>query len=207
MVGSELTEPAPQWEADLAELVAFAIRRPRPHHEPGQPLAAIGLLFWPNLTSAYDDAPADQWSADFTSGYDDTPADARVLCRSGVDGVHWSALPAPASPSGYMVVMTVPGAPNLVVGESVREFLALGCEASFFALNVLAYDEWVALDDSYDEQAGLDPSYYDPAMTTLAELRAELNISPWTDVPRRLVELHHRYGTPPPVVPLNQRDG
>jgi hypothetical protein len=191
MDGPGVIESAPQWEADLAELVAFANGRRRPHHEPGQPLAAIGLLFWP----------------DFDLRYEDTPADAQVLCWSGVDGVHWSALPAPASPSGYVVVMTVPGAPNLVVGESVREFLALGCEASFFALNVLAYDEWVGLDDSYDERAGLDPSDYEPAITTLAELRAELNISPWTDVPRRLVELHQRYGTPPPAVPLDQRDG
>lgn len=180
MDGSGVIESTPQWEADLAELVAFANGRPRPHHEPGQPLAAIGLLFWP----------------DFDLRYDETPADARILCWSGVDGVHWSALPSPASPSGYVVVMTVPGAPNLVVGESVREFLALGCEASFFALSVLTYDEWV----------GLDSSDYEPAIITLAELRAELNISPWTDVPRRLGELHQRYGTPPPAVPLDQRD-
>jgi hypothetical protein len=191
MDGPGVSESTPQWEADLAELVAFANDRPRPHHEPGQPLAAIGLLFWP----------------DFGLRYDDTPADARVLCWSGVDGVHWSALAAHDSPSGYLVVMTVPGAPNLIVGESIREFLALGCEASLFALNVLAYEEWVGLNDSYDERAGLDPSDYAPAITTLAQLRAELIISPWTDVPGRLVELHQRYGTPPPGVPLDQRNG
>jgi hypothetical protein len=103
--------------------------------------------------------------------------------------------------------MTVPGAPNLVVGESVREFLALGCEASFFALSVLAWDEWVELNDPHDRRAGLVPSDYEPAITTLADLRAELDISPWTDVPRRLVELHQRYGTFPPTMPLDQRDG
>jgi hypothetical protein len=174
-------QSTPQWEADLAALAAFANGRPRPFHEPDQPLAAIGLLFWP----------------DFDLRYEDTPVDARVLCWSGVDGVHWSALPAPASPSGYLIVMTVPGAeaPNLVIGESVREFLALGCAASFFALNVLAYDE----------RARLDPSDYKPAVTTLADLRAALNILPWTDVPGRLAALHQRHGAPPPAVPLDQR--
>jgi hypothetical protein len=178
-----VTESAPQWEADLAELMAYANSRPLPHHEPGQPLAAMGLLFWP----------------DFDLRYDDTPTEARILCWSGVDGVHWSVLPAPASPSGYVVVMTVPGAeaPNLVVGESVREFLALGCEASFFALNVLAYDE----------SGPLDPSDYEPAVTALADLRAAFNILPWTDVPGRLAELRQRHGAPPPAVPFDQRDG
>jgi hypothetical protein len=163
------------WQPELAALFAFADDRLQPWPEPvlpDEPLADVGLL---RLGA---------------TPYPDTPGNAVPLLRSGVDGVHWSALPAQDAPAGYVVVMTVPGAlsPNHVVGESIREFLALGCESAYFDLIMLAYDYQAHLSARQDE----------PAKTTLTGLREGLALMPWTDLPGRLEALRKKYGFAPP---------
>jgi len=115
------------------------------------------------------------------------------LLRSGVDGVHWSALPAD---SGYVVVMTVPAAqrPNLVVGTSVLEFLGLGCVGGYATLDLLATDPSSALPaaDELDEAA----------LSVLARLRLALDLHQWKDVPGRLRLLEQRFGRPVPRATL-----
>jgi hypothetical protein len=125
--------------------------------------------------------------------YPQTPTLAEPLLRSGVDGVHWSALPAD---SGYVVVMTVPAAqrPNLVVGTSVLEFLGLGCVGGYATLDLLATDPSSALPaaDELDEAA----------LSVLARLRLALDLHQWKDVPGRLRLLEQRFGRPVPRATL-----
>jgi hypothetical protein len=121
--------------------------------------------------------------------YDDTPAHAEVFFRSGVDGVHWSAMAA-AVASGQVVVMTVPGAlqPNLILGESLEEFLALGCQLGFWNLAALGHD--------------LKPDRIKPqeatALRILTEMAQGLSLEPWPDIPARLAELTRVHGRPRP---------
>ena len=162
--------PRPPWAEQCNRLRVFAQREPR-SAELAEPLAAIGLLFG------------------VAAPYPQTPALAEPLLRSGVDGVHWSALPAD-SDSAYVVVMTVPSAqrPNRVVGTSVMEFLGLGCVSGYATLDPLATDPASALPaaDELDE----------PALLVLAPLRSALDLHAWADIPGRLRFLKQRFGRP-----------
>lgn len=130
---------------------------------------------------------------------DDTPAGAEVLFRSGVDGVHWSTMPA-ADGSGSLLVMTVPGAlqPNLILGESLEEFLALGCQLGFWNLGALGHDVMPAPICAEDATA----------QRILTEMARGLSLEPWPDVPARLAQLTEMHGRPrpryvPPEEPLD----
>ena len=142
-----------------------------------EPLRGLGLLF------SFESPP-----------YNETPVGAVELFRSGADGVHWSGMPA-GSASGYVVVMTLPGSitPNLVVGESVQEFLSLGCVAGYWSLDMLVEDPAASLPPA-DEDYEAD----------LVELRQALDLQPWVDVPGRLMELERLHGRPPSRVPIDR---
>jgi hypothetical protein len=167
---------APPWTAALDELFGVAESERFPVWEPGEPLAVVSLLR--NLLPIYPD----------------TPVGMETILSTGVDGEHWSAIRAD-TPSGYLVVMTAPRTsprPNLVVGESVLEFLCLGCVCGYWALSALTQDLDVpseAADE--DEEPG----------AVLARLRIRLGLSPWPDVPTRLAELERRHGRPVGRVP------
>jgi hypothetical protein len=128
------------------------------------------------------------------SPYDDTPPDAHPILSSGVDGIHWSGMAADV-PSGYVVVMTLPASNgvNLVLGESLREFLALGCRSYFGGLSDLV--------QGFD--ASIEPS--NPEVEDVMEaLRDRFSLEPWADVPARLAELEARYGRPEGRVPRDR---
>jgi hypothetical protein len=166
------------WDSDLRLLAEFAFTVPPPWWEPAEPLASIGLLF-----------------GDFPP-YPDTPPQARPILSCGVDGIHWSAMSAPNS-SGYVVVMTVPPSlgVNLVVGESLNEFLALGCGSHFAGLAALVEDITAELESDNDIEEVAD---------VMAALRGRFSLSPWTSVAARLSELEAAYGRPEGRVPRDR---
>ena len=77
-----------------------------------------------------------------------TPRNAKTFASTGCDGVHYSFLdPELLSysqqnrPVVMPVVMTVPMSfdnPNIVVAETLYEFLCLGCRSGYFALETLS---------------------------------------------------------------------
>ena len=170
---------SPPWAAALDELFGVAESERFPVWEPGEPLAVVSLLRRP-----------------FTP-YPDTPVGAEPILSTGVDGEHWSAIRAD-TPSGYLLVMTAPSTspkPNLVVGESLFEFLCLGCGCGYWALSGLTQDL-----DVPREAADVD----DEPGAVLAQLRSLLGLSPWPDVPARLAELERRHGRPVGRVPRDE---
>jgi hypothetical protein len=161
------------WDADVRDLMEFAWTVPKPWWEPNEPLASLGLLLRP-----FDPYP-------------DTPPQAYPILSSGVDGEHWSAMAA-GNASGYVIVMTVPFSVgvNLIVGESLSELLALGCDSHFTSLSRLAEDITAEFEPELAESA--------PVM---AALRNRFGLSPWADRVGRLRELEARYGRPEGRVP------
>lgn len=147
-----------------------------PWWEPGEPLASVGLLL-----------------RDFTP-YPDTPPQAHPILSCGADGVHWSAISAGNS-SGYIVVMTVPPSVgvNLVVSESLSEFLSLGCRSHFASLAVLVEDMTADLEPEVEESADV-----------MAALREHFDLTPWPNVTSRLAELEGQYGRPEGRVPRDR---
>jgi hypothetical protein len=88
--------------------------------------------------------------------------------------------------------MTVPGSDisNIVVGESLLEFLALGTRTGHFPLEQLAYyiDQFcVVLDEGRDGYSCSDPKL-------LGRLVEQFDLSPWSDHRMRLNELAALYG-------------
>jgi hypothetical protein len=101
------------------------------------------------------------------------------------------------SSSGYVVVMTVPPSlgVNLVVGESLNEFLSLGCRSHFACLAGLVEDITAELESESDIQQVAD---------VMAALRGRFSLSPWPNVAARLSELEARYGRPEGRVPRDR---
>lgn len=124
------------------------------------------------------------------SGYDTTPTCCRTLAWTGGDGVHFSL--AELGEVGTPVVMTVPmnfDAPNLLIGNDLRDFLALGLRTGYFGLEELVYDPEVAisrLSSGFDIQG--------PALAALEDIQEAFGLVPWTNVRSRLDVLQARYG-------------
>ena len=167
------------WDEELRQLAEFAASVTPAWWHRDEPLASIGLMLHP--THPYPPYP-------------DTPALATPLLSCGVDGVHWSGLSA-ENAFGYIVVMTVPPSVgvNLVVGESIREFLSLGCHSHFSVLAGLVEDITESLEPTDEEVAD-----------AMAALRSRFGLSPWPDVPARLTELEAQYGRPEGRVPRDR---
>jgi hypothetical protein len=71
------------------------------------------------------------------SAYWCTPLNALTFARTGGDGTHYSLVTAPGTDLAHRpVVMTVPMSddPNVIVGEDLRDFLALGCRFGYLGL-------------------------------------------------------------------------
>jgi hypothetical protein len=110
--------------------------------------------------------------------YDCTPTGAITFASTGTDGGHFSAL------DGGVIVMTVPmqwADPNHVLGESLGEFLALGCRAGYAGLEQLAYQR-----AKTTEVLQYNPPRDD---SSLDGIIATFSLRPWPDVAGRLDEL------------------
>jgi hypothetical protein len=130
-------------------------------------------------------------------GYDLSPAGSVLVATAGLEGVHFSALPADAT-GAAPIVMTAPlvfDRPNLVLGADLREFLALGRATGYAVLEQLAHDldgDWGRAAVVRRAQAGVvEGSARDAAL--LDALAREFDLRPWPDVAGRLAELERRY--------------
>ena len=122
-------------QVTFEQLWAIACREARQagYSTPHEAFALVGLRLEPP-TQAYQ--------------YYCTPKNVKTFASTGSDGVHFSFLePAGCSllnPSWAPVIMTVPmnfDNQNIVVGESLYEFLCLGCQVGYEALELLASSE------------------------------------------------------------------
>jgi hypothetical protein len=133
-----------------------------------------------------------------------TPLNALTFARTGGDGTHYSLVSVSTSRrSDQVVVMTVPmsDTPNVIVGENLRDFLALGSRFGYFALEGLVHEP--------DETiAALRRRKYDEEWTAreigmLKLIERTFRLKPWTDPRKRLAELERRFYAklklPPPI--------
>jgi hypothetical protein len=127
-------------------------------------------------------------------GYWCTPLNSVTFARTGGDGTHYGLLSPPGlSRDTQPVVMTVPMSdePNVVVGESLREFLALGCRFGYFALEGLVHQPSETLSElesgAYDQERSPDE------IRMLERLQQAFDLRPWRDPKSRLAELRLRY--------------
>jgi hypothetical protein len=159
--------------------VEAADRFPHPYLDPG--FGALGLIFHKKVGDG---------RYDFC-----TPENCYPFAGTGGEGVHFSFLRLgglidEASP----VVVTIPasGGRNFVVGESLRDFLCLGCKRGWFALEQLMYHPeltmrvytdpgWQAT-ESWHASAGYEVNEHGEKL--LSFLNERLGLTPWTDSER-----------------------
>ena len=136
-------------------------------------------------------------------GYYCSPINSRCFAQTGGDGTHFSFIQIPGleikeSP----VVMTRPGfdVPNIVVGETLFEFLCSGYYSGFGCFEHL--DAIHSKERLYDFKMndclpGTDMEWYKSQAAfeqkTLDYLVERLGLKPWENVSQRLAELEERY--------------
>lgn len=155
---------------------------------------------------AGNDGAADDWNGYFEPiglilkspperlDYWCTPTNCCTFARTGGDGTHYSVLALPNRERALCpIIMTVPmsDTPNVVVGEHLRDFLALGCRHGYFGLEGLVYDsdEMLAELNSGGYPADSDAD----VRTLLMRIETAFEVKPWRDVASRLVDLKSRY--------------
>lgn len=129
-------------------------------------------------------------------GYWCTPLDSLTFAATGGDGVHYGLLAVGGEFTDFSpVVMTVPmcDTHNTVVGASLKEFLALGCQYGYFALEQLVYNREATLRE-------LELTRYAPEMgqgerALLTSLSSEFKLEPWANPARRLEELQVEFAS------------
>ena len=138
---------------------------------------------------------------------DDTPKNGLIFATTGGDSVHFCLLEVSKKISDESpVVMVVPcnsNAPRLVVGDTLRDFLALGSVIGFSLLEQLVYDFDKTLGYLFDYEAYVRNDYYgaEPPEEDLAEIAARkkflrmfsksFDLMPWAD-PRAKFEALQR---------------
>ncbi len=139
--------------------------------------------------------------------YKSTPLNSMAFATTGGDGVHFSLIEINGEISDHSpIVMTVPmnfGNENLIVGSNFNDFLCLGCEVSFFFLELLTYrdtksetlywlshpEEWVkSLKSDLNNIEGSDIT-----INLLKLLRSELDLHPWDNIEEKLQSLDDKY--------------
>jgi hypothetical protein len=130
-------------------------------------------------------------------GSESTPKNTIAFGETGGDWVHFSLITvkgrvSDASPVvlTYPATLEGPWEANVIVGESLRDFLSLGCEAGFEPIEDLALFWEQAIDEliqgpNLEEMDSKD-------LETLRIYREELNLEPWEDIRGRLEELQKR---------------
>ncbi len=130
--------------------------------------------------------------------YDCTPANCLTFASTGGDGVHFSLIEGvgDSSPVVMPVVMTVPmnfGQENLVIAESLYEFLCLGCRFGYFGLEQLAYD----FDETAQEIEDANTQYSDELdedeISLLQTLSSAFELKPIPNVARYLINVQQKH--------------
>jgi hypothetical protein len=124
-----------------------------------------------------------------------TPINTVAFATTCGDDVHFGMLSTDgAFGDASPIVMTVPMADNdrmncnFIVGETLHDFLCLGCDHGFFALEKLAYSWKTELFSDYGRQAepSGDQIFYE-------RFRAAFSLSPWPEIEQRQKDLDSRY--------------
>lgn len=148
-------------------------------------------------THAFDDAGL-IWIAPVRNfGSDVTPLNCVTFAATGGDSVHYSWLELPGRDADSApIVMTVPcagdGRQNIVVGESLRDFLNLGCRYGYFALEQLAYDWHGTIKEL--EKKSIDPDAWPDKIARLEQLTTHFALEPWERPGEKLTQLQRQYG-------------
>jgi hypothetical protein len=123
-----------------------------------------------------------------------TPLNAVTFARTGGDGTHYSLISVPKSKrSKQAIVMTVPMSddPNVIVGESLRDFLALGCRRGYFGLEGLVHQPAETMVElkrrKYDEELT------EREISMLRLIEKTFHLQPWSSPKKRLAELKRRF--------------
>lgn len=165
---------------DLRRIHDLAAER-FPHEYLDVGLGAVGLFL--------DDPPKN-------AGYHSTPINSVTFAGTRVDGVHFGSVTddlqvSPESP----IVLTIPmalDAPNYIVGESLYDFLCLGCEHGFTELSNLHLN----FDWTMDYYRNPVTNYYDQRTPEILRLLTnELSLKSWSDVRRHFSDLQTRFAS------------
>ena len=140
---------------------------------------------------------------------DDTPKNGHIFAHTGGDSVHFCLLEvAGGLTEESPVVMVVPcnsDAPRLVVGDTLRDFLSLGCTIGYFFLEQLVYDFDRTLGYLFDYDAFTRHNYFgaEPPEDDLEDLAArrallaalsrEFALTPWPDARARFAALQTKW--------------
>lgn len=114
-------------------------------------------------------------------GYDCDPNNYSAFMTTGGDGVHYSL---PKGMKDGKVIMTVPmnfGNENMVLGESLFEFLSLGCNYGYFCLEQLTYDFNDTISEIHNAQS---------ESRALKRFKTYFSLTPWPDIEARLRDLN-----------------
>jgi len=127
-----------------------------------------------------------------------TPINSITFASTGGDGVHYGYLNLENS-TIKPVVMTVPMADthNVILGESLHEFMRLGARYGYFDLEQLVYDREKTVIE-INESFFLEESEMDSLLRI--DLIKKFDLAPWRNVTERLKELELKY-LPQIVVP------
>lgn len=120
-----------------------------------------------------------------------TPINSTTFASTGGDGVHYGYLNLENSPI-TPVVMTIPMASkhNIILGESLHEFMRLGARCGYFALEELAYDRAKAI-TKINESCSLRESEIESLL--LVDLIRKFELTAWGNIDERLKELERKY--------------
>jgi len=124
-----------------------------------------------------------------------TPLNCRTFANTGGEGVHFSFLiTGQMIQESAPVVITNPGAggESLIVGEDLFDFLCLGANRGYFALEQLSYNRDLTLEvytnpgwqptESWHSSVGYSPD--NEVRELLSFLAEKLNLRPWSTTER-----------------------
>ncbi|HEX3147335.1 MAG TPA: hypothetical protein VHR66_04585 [Gemmataceae bacterium] len=128
------------------------------------------------------------------AGYRQTPLNSITFASIGVDGIHFGSITdgnnvAPESP----IVLTIPMAfahPNVIVGESLYDFLCFGCRHGYSDLGNLHLN----LEATLDHYTNPPTDFYDDRAPGILQLLSDqLSLRPWRDVREHFADLQSRF--------------
>jgi hypothetical protein len=124
-----------------------------------------------------------------------TPEKALTFAHTGGDGVHYSYLSSDELPPGLVpIVMTLPPCipHNVVLAESIDEFLGLGYHVGWFALELVSPYSPESVLEYFAKPNPNDPHYKSERMEFL---RSQLGIRPIALSLQRIAALTERYAS------------
>jgi hypothetical protein len=178
----DVSSPKTRFIADWTKLWQLAERIASPTCEHPD------FVFMPIGLRLENPAQAHAWD------YPTTPINVAAFASTGGDGVHFSVINTSDARGPAPVVMTVPMAldnPNHIVGNDLREFLALGRRTGYSCLERLAYP-WGRPEVITQLQSDRLPPDIEEAVL-LGHLTDEFDLHPWRNIEQRLEELDAAY--------------